>query len=135
MPAFADANYYIALLSPRDRWRDLALAYDALNPANRTATTDFVLAEVFAYFAGEGPLLRTACARLVDRLRKDDRVTLVHHTPDLFLEGVELYRRRLDKGYSLTDCISMVVCRRLRITQVLTHDKHFEQEGFVRLLA
>lgn len=36
----------------------------------------------------------------------------------------------LDKGYSLTDCSSMCVMKTLGITDVLTHDKHFAQEGF-----
>ena len=33
-------------------------------------------------------------------------------------------------GYSLTDCVSMVVMKQLGITEVLTHDKHFTQENF-----
>lgn len=61
-------------------------------------------------------------------------MTIVHQTPDLFFSGVDLYRRRLDKGYSLTDCMSMVVCRELAIADVLTHDRQFEQEGFAILL-
>jgi len=41
-----------------------------------------------------------------------------------------LYRNRPDKSYSLTDCISMQIMRRQRLTEVLTSDRHFEQEGF-----
>jgi predicted nucleic acid-binding protein len=33
-------------------------------------------------------------------------------------------------GYSLTDCISMQTMRREALTEVLTNDRHFEQEGF-----
>jgi len=51
-----------------------------------------------------------------------------------FLKALELYESRLDKGYSLTDCISMNVCRELGIKEILTHDRHFEQEGFKILL-
>jgi predicted nucleic acid-binding protein len=47
-----------------------------------------------------------------------------------FLGGLELYRARPDKGYSLTDCISMHTMRGLGITDALTNDRHFEQEGF-----
>jgi predicted nucleic acid-binding protein len=39
-----------------------------------------------------------------------------------------------DKGYSLTDRMSMVVCRQLDIPEVLTHDRHFLQDGFTILL-
>jgi uncharacterized protein len=37
---------------------------------------------------------------------------------------------RLDKGYSLKDCISMHTMRQRGISEVLTNDRHFEQEGF-----
>ena len=40
------------------------------------------------------------------------------------------YEARPDKGYSLTDCISMQAMRREELTDVLTNDRHFEQEGF-----
>jgi predicted nucleic acid-binding protein len=39
-----------------------------------------------------------------------------------------------DKGYSLTDCISMNVMRDRGINDVLTQDKQFAQEGFNILL-
>jgi predicted nucleic acid-binding protein len=48
--------------------------------------------------------------------------------------GVDLYRRRPDKAWSLTDCISFVVMQREGITEALTGDQHFEQAGFVALL-
>ena len=51
-----------------------------------------------------------------------------------FLDGLALYKRRPDKGYSLTDCISMEALREEGITEILTHDNHFTQEGFVILL-
>lgn len=47
---------------------------------------------------------------------------------------MELYQRRGDKSYSMTDCISMVICRARGITDVLTHDEDFVREGFVALL-
>lgn len=53
---------------------------------------------------------------------------------DLFDLGVELYRTRDDKEWSLTDCISFVVMRREGLTEALTGDRHFEQAGFTPLL-
>jgi predicted nucleic acid-binding protein len=61
-------------------------------------------------------------------------VRIVAQTPDSFRAGLELYRARPDKGYSLTDCISMQTMRREGITDVLTNDAHFEQEGFHAVL-
>ena len=49
------------------------------------------------------------------------------------MAGLELYRARPDKHYSLTDCISMQTMRKEGITEALTNDPHFEQEGFLAL--
>jgi predicted nucleic acid-binding protein len=46
------------------------------------------------------------------------------------LLGAELFSARPDKGYSLIDCISMQTMYREGLTDVLTNDRHFEQEGF-----
>jgi uncharacterized protein len=45
-----------------------------------------------------------------------------------FLQG------RLDKSYSLCDAVSFLLMRERAITEALTTDRHFEQEGFTRLL-
>ena len=50
-----------------------------------------------------------------------------------FLEGLRLYEQRYDKGYSLVDCISMTTMHERNISEVLTHDHHFTQEGFTPL--
>jgi predicted nucleic acid-binding protein len=52
----------------------------------------------------------------------------------LFKRGVELFRTRRDKEWSLTDCISFLVMQQRGISDALTHDHHFEQAGFTILL-
>jgi predicted nucleic acid-binding protein len=42
---------------------------------------------------------------------------------------------RPDKAYSLCDAVSFVLMRRRGLVEALTTDRHFEQEGFRRLLA
>jgi len=51
-----------------------------------------------------------------------------------FLDGLALFKARPDKEYSLTYCISMEAMRQEAITEILTHDHHFRQEGFTLLL-
>jgi predicted nucleic acid-binding protein len=63
----------------------------------------------------------------------DPHITVVSQTHASFLDGLALYEARPDKAYSLTDCISMQTIRRAGLTDVLTNDHHFRQEGF-RLL-
>ncbi len=131
---FADTAYYIALLTARDDLHDIALTTGRSLGGAEIVTTDAVLVEVFAFVSGRGRHRRLEAVKLVDLLTTDPDVSIVHQTPALFFSGVNLYRRRLDKGYSLTDCMSMMVCRELAIDAVLTHDRHFEQEGFDILL-
>jgi hypothetical protein len=53
---------------------------------------------------------------------------------DLFYAGLDLFSRRPDKYWSLTDCISFVVMERFSMTDALTADRHFQQAGFNALL-
>jgi predicted nucleic acid-binding protein len=57
-------------------------------------------------------------------------VSVIPQSRQGFLDGLALYEVRPDKGYSLTDCISRQAMRREGLTDVLTNDRHFEQEGF-----
>jgi len=53
---------------------------------------------------------------------------------ELHEKGMALLQARLDKSYSLCDAISFVLMREQGIQEALTTDRHFEQEGFRRLL-
>jgi predicted nucleic acid-binding protein len=134
---FVDSAHYIALLNRRDQLREQAarivMALYAV-PDVSFVTTDTVLVEVLTHQSGFGPGARQAACLLIDELTGDPRIDIVAQTPALFAAGLGLYRRRLDKSYSMVDCISMVVCRERRIKDVLTADRDFEQEGFTILL-
>jgi predicted nucleic acid-binding protein len=93
------------------------------------ATTDEVLAEFLTFFSWD-PQLRTEAALLVRDLLVSKAVRVFPQTRTSFLCGLQLYIERPDKGYSLTDCISMATMRREGIAEVLTNDRHFEQDGF-----
>jgi predicted nucleic acid-binding protein len=53
----------------------------------------------------------------------------------LHREAMALLLARQDKIYSLCDAVSFVLMRRWHLTEALTTDRHFEQEGFQRLLS
>jgi predicted nucleic acid-binding protein len=82
------------------------------------------------FYSESGEYMRQKVAGMVRSLLVDPNVEIVGRSDTSFLEALELYESRLDKGYSLTDCISMNVCREAGITDVITTDKHFQQEGF-----
>jgi len=64
------------------------------------------------------------------RILEDPGVRVVPQSRGLLLSGMTLYEARPDKGYSLVDCISMQAMRKEGLIEVLTNDRHFEQEGF-----
>lgn len=93
-----------------------------------------MLVEFLTYFSAHGSAIRRAASDYIGVLKTDPLVTVIPQTPDLFDAGLDLYRRRPDKSYSMCDCMSMVVCTQHQITDVLTADRDFEQEGFKLLL-
>lgn len=128
---FADTFYWIALLNPNDEAHARVVTVSQnLGSSVQIVTTDEVLTEFLNYFAERGYFLRRAATRLVDRMHFDRNIRIVSQTREGFLSGYHLYRARPDKGYSLTDCISMEVMRREGLSDVLTNDAHFAQEGF-----
>jgi len=93
-------------------------------------TTDEVLAEHLSFFSPAHRQIRRTAFRNAQLTLENRKVRVIPQSHDSFLSGMALYGARLDKGYSLTDCVSMAAMRREGLSDVLTNDKHFEQEGF-----
>jgi predicted nucleic acid-binding protein len=127
---FADTFYWVALFSPRDRWHQQALDISRSLGEHHLWTTDEVLTEFLAICSAAGLRLRQRAVNLVRRILTDPHIIVQPQTHASFLDGITLYEQRPDKQYSLTDCISMNAMRQHQITEVLTHDRHFEREGF-----
>ncbi len=129
---FADTFYWIALTTPTDSTHQQSLATAKRLEAERTliVTTEEVLAEYLTYFVGRPASTRQAAVRNVERIQGHALFRVLWQSHDSFLAGFALYKARPDKGYSLTDCISMEAMRREGLTDALTNDLHFTQEGF-----
>ena len=128
---FADTLFYVALLSRRDRLHSAARRW-ASQRHSRVATTEFVLLEVANFF--KRPKDRQKFAAFVQSLRASPVTTIVPCDSIWFRKGLERFTARLDKEWSLTDCISFVVMEEHRLTEALTDDHHFKQAGFTVLL-
>lgn len=131
---FVDTLYIVALINPNDQWREKALQARRETADAKFVTTEIVLSEVLNFLSEYGANLRRQVSLFVRDVLEDTDFEVISYTETTLLEGLKLYESRLDKGYSLTDCISMNVCRKFGITEILTHDHHFEQEGFKILL-
>jgi predicted nucleic acid-binding protein len=127
---FADTFYWVALGHSRDAWHRRVVTWQQSNPTTPLITTDEVLGEVLTWFAPLGPTWRAVAASMVKRVLANPQVQVLHQTHADFLAALSFYEARLDKDYSLIDCRSMVAMRALGISDALTNDHHFSQEGF-----
>ncbi len=128
---FADTFYFLALINPSDAAHGAAVAA-AQNLRAPLITTCWVLAELADALADPGN--RAACVAFIDDLRRQSKFVIIPPSQEQFEAGFELYRKRPDKDWSLTDCISFTVMQEREMTNALTGDHHFEQAGFAALL-
>jgi predicted nucleic acid-binding protein len=126
---FADTFYWVALIHRKDARNKAVMEWSRAAASAVLFTTEEVLTEVLAFCsADEG--LRAKAVKTVRSILVARTVHVVPQSHESFLDGLSLYESRPDKGYSLTDCISMQTMRREGLSDVLTNDRHFEQEGF-----
>ena len=130
-PIFADTSFYAACLMPRDAHYAKAVS---LSTHNRSTilTTEFVVVELLNFFSKVPG--RLIVAEFVRSLRGDQDTIIIPASNELIQRGFELFEKRPDKEWSLTDCISFVVMEENGIAEALTSDGHFVQAGFGALL-
>lgn len=114
-PIFADSGHYVALLLQTDQSHDRAVEITR-QLHSPIVTTAWVLTEVGNTFSASR--FRSAFVSLLDDLQADPNVRVSAPDVAIFAQGIELYRNRPDKNWSLTDCISFVVIEREGITEL-----------------
>ncbi len=129
---FADSFYFIAQLNAADEAHQRATEFTA-SFSGRLLTTDWVIVEVAD--ATSRPPNRERFIAFYDQLSRMPDIKILAADRATLQSGYDLYRRRPDKEWSLTDCISFFVMQREGIAEALTGDHHFQQAGFIALLA
>lgn len=95
--------------------------------------SDYVLSEFIPLCHTRG-LNRIKTLTFVEEILYSPLIDKVWTTESHYIEALNLLKSRPDKSYSLCDAVSFLLMRERGLDQALTTDKHFEQEGFVRLL-
>ncbi len=127
---FVDTFYWVALSNRRDQWHRRVLEFSQLLDDYHLYTVDEVLAAFLPFCSASGSHIREEAANTVRNVLNDHHVTVTPQTHASFLDALAFYESRLDKHYSLTDCVAMLAMRREGLTEVLSNDHHFTQEGF-----
>ena len=109
---FADTSYFVAFGGANDQYHSRAVELSA-NLIAGIVTTEHVLVETGGLLLR--PEDRPAYVNLVRDLEADPTVTIVAASKQLFQAGFDLFARRVDKTWSLVDCISFVVMKQRRL--------------------
>lgn len=110
-------------------------AVQLINNASRKLWThSYVLAELIALALVRRFPRQTVLAFALSLVDHPD-IETVWVDKALHQKAMGLLLDRPDKSYSLCDAVSFVLMQHLGLTDALTTDQHFVQEGFVRLLA
>ena len=126
-----DTSYLVALAMPNDALHSLALAWSK-KLSGPFVTTDYILCELFNSLSL--PAHRPRAHTMWSIIQKTPLIEVVHVTSDLLHEAIGLHAERIDKSWSLTDCVSFCLMQQRRLTEALTYDRHFDQAGFTALL-
>jgi len=76
------------------------------------------------------PDWREKAIALINHIRARDDVEVVPFESSIRDRGWTLFSKRLDKSWSLTDCISFEVMQERGLVEALAADSHFRQAGF-----
>lgn len=128
---FADTLFWVALVVKGDQHHARARAWSQ-RVGGRIVTTEAVLTETANTLPR--PAWRSAGIAMIDRVRSRPDVEVVADSSDLWARGWDLYRRRQDKEWGMTDCISFIVMGDAALIDALTADDHFRQAGFRAVL-
>jgi predicted nucleic acid-binding protein len=131
---FLDTGFVIARFNCRDQYHSVAKSLAPTIAAGREIwTTDAILFEVAA--ALSAPHQRAIAISIWDQFHGGDPRYRVCETAGAPLaKAVEMFRRRSDKSWSLTDCLSFVVMEEQQLKLALSADHHFQQAGFRAML-
>jgi predicted nucleic acid-binding protein len=128
---FLDTSGFLCLLSKRELFH--LQANELFAAAGPTLTHSLVISEFVPLAVSRG-VHRVGVLNFVDGVLLNPDIETVWADEALVRDGLRLLFNRVDKNYSLCDAVSFLLMRARGLTDALTTDKHFEQEGFRRLL-
>ncbi len=126
-----DTSGFYCFFDENDHRHADAIAF--MQSADARLTTSYVLAELIPLCYARG-FHQPQTLAFVATLLQNPLLEIVWVDEAWHKAAFALLQERQDKTYSLCDAVSFVLMRERGVLEALTTDKHFEQEGFVRLL-
>jgi uncharacterized protein len=133
-PVFVDTSALIAIGNRRDafHWQAVKIRDELKQTGGNLITTNAVLLEFGNAFSVVN--LRPAAIKMIEAIRTSGKWECINTDDNLVEKGFQKFKQIRDKDWGLVDCISMIVSKNYKITEIFTTDHHFEQAGFKILL-
>ena len=127
-----DTSYVLALLNQNDKYHERAKALlPSTRLANEVCITEAIVIEIGNSLSRSN---RSIAIDFIESLYATPNVNILPVNNSLLRGGIDLYRKRNDKEWGLTDCISFIVMEEQGLKEALTSDEHFQQAGFRAML-
>jgi uncharacterized protein len=132
---FVDTAGWAAWLDRSEQFHMLAVksVNEAWDLGRILVTTNWIFAELTGLLT-RFRMPKSQQIQTLRRLRSDPSILVVPVVSSVETSAWQLWETRPDKEWSLVDCASFVVMEARKITNAMTSDHHFEQDGFIRLL-
>ncbi len=126
---FLDTGFIIALEDKNDQYHPQARKFwKNLDRTSQIVTSSFILDEVTTAFNRRN--LHSKAVEIGEKLLYSSDISFYQVGENLLFDSWDYFKKHDDKAYSLTDCVSFVLMKQLKIDRALALDKHFEQAGF-----
>jgi uncharacterized protein len=130
---FVDTAGWMACADSADpaHARSRAARDSALEAGQSLITTDFIVDETLTLIRLRLGL--DAAETWWRQIDDSSRLRWERVDSERFEKARDLFFQYRDKDFSFTDCTSFVIMRELRLTHVMSTDRHFRQMGFQML--
>ncbi|GAB4455867.1 MAG: PIN domain-containing protein [Armatimonadaceae bacterium] len=127
-----DTAYIQAIVNRNDEYHQVALQlFPQISSAQEVWITEAVLIESANSLSR---IIWEGIYSFIKAVYTEPNVYIVSVSSELLSQSLDLYANRLDKTWSLTDCLSFLVMQEQGLTEAATSDHHFEQSGFRALM-
>lgn len=130
---FVDTGAWLAILDPRDKYHQVAVAFyrEALMRYSWLLLTNLVAAETYVN------VLRNAghhkALSFLDIVEQSSSVRCIWSDQKLETRARDILRRYDDQDFSYTDAVSFALMQQRELSEVFAFDHHFSVVGFVQL--
>ena len=127
---FVDTSAWVALINEADtdHVKAKTIRDKLLRSKKRFLITKYIIVEIANSLCKTR--WRAHAVKLIKAIHDTESIEVIEVDKELFEEAWTMYSGRIDKEWSLTDCVSFVVMERYGIKEAFTNDHHFEQAGF-----